>query len=130
MQGEDIFLDDLHEPYRTEVHEAIREKARDVDAFVATSDYYVDYMGDYLGVPAERVHRVRLGIRLDGYGENPSEKCERPFMIGYLARVCPEKGLHDLVEAFKVLAQQVGPNRSGFESQVTSATGTGTTSSG
>jgi glycosyltransferase involved in cell wall biosynthesis len=29
-------------------------------------------------------------------------------MIGYLARVCPEKGLHDLVEAFHLLAGRVG----------------------
>ena len=33
----------------------------------------------------------------------------RPFVIGYLARICPEKGLHLLIEAFRRLAEAVGP---------------------
>ena len=31
-----------------------------------------------------------------------------PFTIGYLARICPEKGLHVLVDAFHQLTEQVG----------------------
>lgn len=34
-----------------------------------------------------------------------------PFVIGYLARVCPEKGLHLLAEAFRDLAGRVGRDR-------------------
>ena len=38
------------------------------------------------------------GISLDGY-ENSAEKADAPT-IGYLARICPEKGLDLLVDAF------------------------------
>lgn len=108
VQGEDIFLDDLFEPHGSRVRETLREKARDVDGFTATSSYYVDFMTDYLRIPAEKMHFVPLGLKLDGHGSGKPLEDERPFTIGYLARICPEKGLHDLVEAFKVLTGGVG----------------------
>jgi glycosyltransferase involved in cell wall biosynthesis len=107
VQGEDIFLEELEEPHRTQVHEALRRRAADVDAFVAPSRYYVDYMSDYLAIPPERIHEVRLGVNLQGF-EGDVERSERPFVIGYLARICPEKGLHLLVEAFRRLVDETG----------------------
>jgi hypothetical protein len=44
VQGEDIFLEELDEPYHTEVRETLRERARDANGFVSTSRYYTDYM--------------------------------------------------------------------------------------
>jgi len=32
-----------------------------------------------------------------------------PFTVGYLARICPEKGLHLLLDAFRLLAADAGP---------------------
>lgn len=111
VQGEDIFLDELFEPYRSRVRRLLVERARDVDAFTATSRYYVDFMSGYLEVPREQVHHVRLGLNLEGHGSQPPGIGELPFTIGYLARVCPEKGLHNLVEAFRLLADDVGRER-------------------
>src|SRR5687768_7559657 len=51
LTGEDIFLDALVEPYRSQATQIIRDKARDVTRFVATSDYYADRMTDFLQVP-------------------------------------------------------------------------------
>ena len=110
VQGEDIFLEELEEPYHSQVRDTLRERAGDADAFVATSRYYRDYMTDYLGVPVDRVHHVPLGIRLDGY-RKPETLQDTPFVIGYLARVCPEKGLHTLVQALKHLVDDVGEDR-------------------
>ena len=31
-----------------------------------------------------------------------------PFIIGYLARICPEKGLHILIEAFRIVTDAFG----------------------
>jgi glycosyltransferase involved in cell wall biosynthesis len=111
VQGEDIFLEQLPEPIRTRVHETLRRKARDVDALVATSRWYADFMTDYLAVASERMHHIPLGLSLAGHGEAAPEKPERPFVIGYLARICPEKGLHLLTEAVRQLAERVGKDQ-------------------
>jgi glycosyltransferase involved in cell wall biosynthesis len=108
VQGEDIFLDDLEEPHRQQVRETLWERARDVDGFVAPSRYYVDFMADYLRVPAEKFHLVPLGLHLSGYGDQPVARDAPPFTVGFLARICPEKGLHLLVDAFHEMAQQAG----------------------
>ncbi|MBI1924216.1 glycosyltransferase family 4 protein, partial [Candidatus Poribacteria bacterium] len=36
---------------------------------------------------------------------------ESPFVIGYLARICPEKGLHLLVDAFYQLTKKMGSDK-------------------
>jgi glycosyltransferase involved in cell wall biosynthesis len=112
VQGEDIFLEQLAEPYHTRVRDTLRERAHDVDAFVATSRYYGEFMSDYLGVPPERMHHVPLGINLDGHGTDDERTAgpagDAPFTVGYLARICPEKGLHLLIDAFWALAERAG----------------------
>lgn len=114
LQGEDLFLEGLDEPYRSKALGLIREKVRDVDGFVAVSDYYAEFMADYLGIPSDAVHVVPLGINLDGYEARPPRPPgpndrSRPFVIGYFARVAPEKGLHNLAEAYRLLRKEVGP---------------------
>ena len=108
LQGEDIFLEELEPPYRERAHDLLRRKARDASGFIANSRYYVQYMSDYLNVPQSKIERVRLGLHLDGHGSRPPTPDGRPFTIGYLARICPEKGLHVLVDAFRRLADEVG----------------------
>jgi len=108
VQGEDIFLEQLEEPFHALVRDTLRERARDVDGFVATSGYYAGFMTDYLGVPPERMHQVRLGLKLEGHGAIPPNRGGRPFTVGYLARVCPEKGLHLLCEGFHLLTEKIG----------------------
>jgi glycosyltransferase involved in cell wall biosynthesis len=110
MQGEDIFLEELPEPYKTQALQLLRERAREIDGFIATSHYYAAFMTEYLAVPSEKIHVVKLGINLNGHGQNTSRNGATPFVIGYLARICPEKGLHLLVEAFHLLTQQLGRN--------------------
>lgn len=108
LQGEDIFLEGLIEPYKSNARERLQERAKDVDGFVTTCDYYADFMADYLNVARNRIHVVRLGIKLDGHGDHNSSLEPVPFTIGYLARICPEKGLHILIDAFHQLTEQVG----------------------
>ncbi len=108
VQGEDIFLKDLVEPHKSQALQLMRERARDVDGFIATSQYYADFMADFLQVPIEKMHVVRLGINLQGHGVQQNLNGNTKFVIGYLARICPEKGLHLLAEAFHQLAQKLG----------------------
>jgi glycosyltransferase involved in cell wall biosynthesis len=100
LQGEDLFLDGLHEPYRSESIALIQEHFQHVDMFISVSQYYADFMPDYLRVPRERIRVVPLGINLHGYEARPSQRTE-PFTVGFFARVAPEKGLAVLADAYR-----------------------------
>ncbi len=104
LQGEDLFLGQLREPWKTRALEALRERARDVDAFLSHSEWYAGEMAELMAVDRSRIHVVPLGISLAGF-DGPVEKhpADGPVTIGYLARICPEKGLHLLVEAVRLL---------------------------
>jgi glycosyltransferase involved in cell wall biosynthesis len=99
LQGDDLFLDQLGEPHRSESMNLIRRWSSYVDAYVAVSQYYADYMPDYLGIPRTKMRLARLGINLEGYKPRTSN-ASAPFTIGYLARIAPEKGFHLLVDAY------------------------------
>ena len=108
LQGEDLFLEGLIEPYRSHAIDLIRGQVADVDTFIAVSDYYVPVMAKLLAIPESRIAVVPLGINMTGYGPRPA----RPghggvFRVGYFARLAPEKGLHVLAEAYVVFRKRV-----------------------
>ena len=107
LQGDDLFLDQLGDGYRRESLALIRQWSAYVDAYVAVSQYYLDYMPEYLGIPRTKMRLARLGINLDGYAPR-TRRSNGPFTIGYLARIAPEKGLHLLVDAFVRLLKSPG----------------------
>jgi len=112
LQGDDLFLDMLGEPWRQQSMDLIRGAAVLVDAFMPVSQYYMEYMPGYLGIPASKMRLVPLGINLTGYSAR-APKLAGPFTIGYLARIAPEKGLHVLCDAYRQLRTRpgVGPSR-------------------
>jgi glycosyltransferase involved in cell wall biosynthesis len=99
FQGEELFLSQLTEPYRTQAIELIRAKTADVDGFVAVSEFCADYWRRELAIPDEKMHVVPLGIDLEGY-EPAARVSGGPFTVGFFARVAPEKGLHLLAESY------------------------------
>lgn len=105
LQGEDLFLDGLHEPYRTQALDLIRSHIQHVDAFLPVSEYYAEFTPGYLGIPSDKITVVPLGINLEGF-EAKEPNGTGPFTVGYLARVAPEKGLHLLTEAYRLLRQK------------------------
>jgi glycosyltransferase involved in cell wall biosynthesis len=100
LQGEDLFLEGLEEPYRSESKDLIRANLKHVDAFIAVSEYYAEFMPTYLDIPREKIRVVPLGINLEGYNKSGSESSES-FTIGFFARIAPEKGLHVLADAYR-----------------------------
>jgi glycosyltransferase involved in cell wall biosynthesis len=105
LQGDDIFLEALPEPYRARCLALVREHCRAVDGFLATCAYYADFMAGYFEIPREKVDVVYAGINLAGHGAPKPDRSGKPFTVGYFARLAPEKGLHVLVEAFRLLRQ-------------------------
>jgi glycosyltransferase involved in cell wall biosynthesis len=106
LQGEDLFLDGLVEPYRTRAIELIREQVRDVDMFIAVSDYYVPRMASMLAIPRDRIAVVPLGINLAGYQRGTRSPDDGGFRVGYFARIAPEKGLQVLADAYARLRER------------------------
>lgn len=102
LQGDDIFIDGLTPEYREQVIDLMREKVKLFDGFFVHSGYYRDFMGEMLQIPREKFCEIPLGLDLEGHRGEPSSRLEgEDFVIGYFARICPEKGLHLLVEAFE-----------------------------
>ena len=107
LQGDDVFLDSLSERWKGPVFAQLRKNGEAFDGFLTHSDYYSRFMSDYLLLPGRQIRRIPLTVdasnvaalnpdRPDSSGD---ETCSRPFRIGYFARVCPEKGVHNLLAA-------------------------------
>jgi glycosyltransferase involved in cell wall biosynthesis len=104
LQGEDLFLEGLQEPYKTRALDLIRQNIQHVDCFLAVSEYYAEFMCRYLGIPESKMEIAPLGVSTDGYRSAPSSDNEKP-RIGYFARIAPEKGLHILADAYRLVRE-------------------------
>ena len=102
LQGEDLFLEGLPEPYRAEALELVRAQVADVDLFIAVSEYYARFMRDYLRIPESKMRVATLGVNANDLAITTRTSRE-PFTIGFFARIAPEKGLHNLAEAYRIL---------------------------
>jgi glycosyltransferase involved in cell wall biosynthesis len=105
LTGEDVFLEKLRKPHYAAARELLKERAAEIDGLTAMNRYFADFMADYLAIPREKIEVIPPGLNLAGYGSKPSYRADNrlPFTIGFLARICPEKGLHQLAEAFQHL---------------------------
>ncbi len=101
LQDEDGFLDGLTSPYAEQAWGVVRERARDIDGFCAVSRYFADAMRARLNAPAHRMHVVPMGIDPDEYVRH----ADGPPVptVGFLSRMCPDRGLERLIEAFLLL---------------------------
>ena len=111
LQGDDLFVDELPEPYRSQALAELRRLAAEVDGFLVFSQYYAEFMADCLQASLDRFHIVPMGIQLDDYYAMTRIEGERPPTIGYLARLCRAKGLHLLADAYLRLRQMPGGER-------------------
>jgi glycosyltransferase involved in cell wall biosynthesis len=114
LQGEDLFLGGLSAAHRATALDLIRRNAEHVDRFTAVSQYYASFMAHYLSIPAAKIDVVPLGINLSGFAPR-EESATRPFTVGYLARIAPEKGLHALCDAYTRFRRLPGVDRARLE---------------
>ena len=112
LQGDDAFLKQLREPYRARVVEQIKRIVPSLDGFIVFSRSYGEKMSKMFEIPAAYVHHVPLGLNTDRYPESLHlREPGKVLRLGYLARVCPEKGLGVLVESFIKLKRMAGMDR-------------------
>ena len=121
LQGEHSLLDSLPKTEREQCWQIMSERAAEVDLLVAPSRYFADLMQRRLGVPPARMRVVHNGINLSGYCPDPPARSDpprparedpapvhgsRPPDLGFFARMCREKGLDTLVEAYIRIRQR------------------------
>ena len=103
LQGEEPYLDSLPNAHREPAWRLLTERAVDVDAWIAPSRWNADCLMKRLQLKPERVHVVHNGIDLDSFQiRNPKSEIRNQTapVLGYFARMCKDKGLDLLVEAY------------------------------
>jgi glycosyltransferase involved in cell wall biosynthesis len=103
LQGEDGFLDSLLPEFRKDAWDLIGADARELDGCISPSRFFANLMCQRLSMAPQKIFPLSNGISLDGYPMERDEPSEPT--IGYFARICPEKGLDLLVDAFIQLKQ-------------------------
>jgi glycosyltransferase involved in cell wall biosynthesis len=114
LQGDDIFLDGLQEPFRQQAIERVFERGQQFDGLIVHSEFYKRAMSEMLGFSPDQFECIPLGIDVDSHDGQPlgplthdgNPDSVKPIRVGYFARICPEKGLHQLVQAFQRIHQK------------------------
>ncbi|MCA9218070.1 MAG: glycosyltransferase family 4 protein, partial [Planctomycetales bacterium] len=111
LQGDDIFLEELSDDYRKAAIKEIQRLDQFIDGYITFSNYYAEFMSEYLGIERTKISLTPLGIDVTPFSATDHKTQSRDddeLTIAYMARVAPEKGLHLLVDAFILLHQQHG----------------------
>jgi glycosyltransferase involved in cell wall biosynthesis len=103
LQDEDVWVDAMHENRREQMWQLLTEKARDVDAFIAVSNYFAGVMQKRMLIPDDKLHVLHVGVSSNSYSYAPPTA--NPQAIGYLSRICEENGFEILVDAFILLKE-------------------------
>jgi len=104
LQDEEGFLDSLSPPYSQQAWDLLRRRATHVDGFVPVSEFYADVMRGRLDIDPRRLHVARPGVVTEDYAAvTPAPGVPT---IGFLSRMCADKGLDTLVDAFLTLKQR------------------------
>ena len=104
LQGEDGFLDMLSSPWKERCWSIIAENLAACSQLIAPSRYFANMMADRLGLEKKKISIVANGINTTGFRR--SSLSSDPPVLGYFARLCPDKGLDVLVDAFLLLRKR------------------------
>lgn len=105
LSGEDAFLDAMPASLRDQAWQLMAEQARHVDCFLAPTRYFADRMARRLNLEPSQVRVVPGSVSLAGLGEPPPAPPAYPT-VGFFARMCQDKGLDTLVEAYILLRRR------------------------
>lgn len=111
LQSEETFLDSMPEPWRTQSWQTLAARATDVDVWIAPTAFFARRMEERLHLSTGSVRVVHNGILLEGYDALPPRNAKKPgdaVTLGFFARMCPDKGLDMVVDAFIALRLRQG----------------------
>ncbi len=116
LQGDDVFLNELIAPYKEQVMSEMKRIASEADGFLVFNQPYAKAIGEMLEIPAEKFVLTTLGIDTEAL-QGMADACDEfrdqsdgagPLTVASFARLCPEKGLDLLVDAFIELKKMAG----------------------
>lgn len=106
LQDEDVWVDVMSEKHKREVWDLMSERGKEVDAFIAVSDYFATEIRNKMVIRDDQMFTVHIGVDTDDY--LPREITSKDPAIGYISRMCEENGLAVLVNAFILLSKNPG----------------------
>lgn len=139
LSGEDTFYHRLPEPYRGRVKSLLKLRCEQCDGLAAMSRFYAEHFASEIGIPLAQIAVVPPGVDVRQYGPfdemanhpfpvesdvDQAAKCVQSApagvintprganpvrTIGFLGRICPEKGLHRLIEIAAGLLKLCAP---------------------
>lgn len=105
LQDEDVWVDAMKPVFREQIWKLMSEKAKDVDYFIAVSDYFLKVMQKRMKLPSEKIQNLYLGVDPQDYEFVPTSNKGRN--IGYISRMCHENGFDILIDAFILLKKKI-----------------------
>ncbi len=106
LQDEDVWVDAMQPAFQNKIWNLMGQKAKDVDLFIAVSQYFSGVMQKRMNLPEEKVKSLYLGVDPGDY-EFKSTK-EKGRNIGYISRMCHENGFDIVADAFILLKKRLG----------------------
>ena len=98
LQNEAPYIDSMPQGLRSKVWAIMSQRAREVDQFIAPSQFYAERMQTNLKISKPRIQVIYNGINHDGF---ESERvAPNPPVLGFFSRMCKDKGLDTLIDAF------------------------------
>ena len=98
LQDEDVWVDAMQPQFQKPIWDLMHERASDVDALVAVSNYFAGEMKKRMNLSDEKIHTFYLGVDADDYPYIPVS--EKPRNVGYISRMCHKDGFDIVVDAF------------------------------
>lgn len=98
LQDEDVWVDAMAPSYQQKMWDLLSEKGKDIDAFIAVSNFFADFMKKHMRIPEEKMNVVHIGVDHSKY--NYHQPQTENLTIGYLSRIYKENGFGLLIDAF------------------------------
>ncbi|MCF8357650.1 MAG: glycosyltransferase family 4 protein [Prolixibacteraceae bacterium] len=106
LQDEDVWVDVMKPSFQEKVWKLMSERAADVDAFIAVSEYFAEVAKKRMNLPDDKVHTVHLGVDPADY--TFLNAVSRKPEIGFISRMNHENGLDIAIDAFLLLKKEKG----------------------
>ncbi len=104
LQDEDIWINDMREDYKPKLWQLMSEKAKDIDSFIAVSDFFAGVMQKNMKIEKHKINVVHIGVDPSAY-KVFTPQTDIPT-IGYLSRMNEENGFEILIDAFILLKKK------------------------
>lgn len=107
LQGDDVFLDALPDRWRQPSIDLVQANCQHFDRLLTHSRWYGDHLSDSLGLNRDVIRQIPLSLDCQLPSAVTDDRTpSSSHTIGYFARICPEKGTDNFLDAVERVAAQ------------------------